>query len=58
MEKRHTILARFLHWGFIILYSYGIFKQIDELSQLEDTGLLIFEVIFASLFNFRNKQNL
>jgi len=50
MEKRHTILARFLHWGFIILYSYGIFKQIDELSQLEDTGLLIFEVIFASLF--------
>tara|TARA_B100001989_G_C24469779_1_gene428578 strand:+ start:89 stop:673 length:585 start_codon:yes stop_codon:yes gene_type:complete len=50
MEKSHTNLAKIIHWGFIILYTYGILKQIDELSQLEDTGLLIFEVIFASVF--------
>jgi cytochrome b561 len=50
MEKSHTNLAKIIHWGFIILYVYGILKQIDDLSQLEDTGLLIFEVIFASVF--------
>lgn len=50
MEKSHTNLAKIIHWGFIILYVYGILKQIDDLSQLEDTGLLIFEVIFATVF--------
>ena len=50
MEKSHTNLAKIIHWGFIILYAYGILKQIDDLSQLEDTGLLIFEVIFATVF--------
>ena len=45
MEKSHTNLAKIIHWGFIILYAYGILKQIDDLSQLEDTALLIFEVM-------------
>ena len=27
-----------------------MFKQIDDISQLEDNGLLIFEVLFASVF--------
>ena len=27
-----------------------MFKQLDDISQLEDNGLLIFEVIFASIF--------
>lgn len=48
--SNHTALAKFIHWGFVILYTYGIVKQVDELSDLEDTGLLIFEVIFASVF--------
>jgi len=48
--QSHTLLAKFLHWGFVILYSYGIIKQIDDLSQLEDQGLLIFEIIFAIAF--------
>ena len=46
----HTKLAKAIHWSFIVLYAYGIFKQVDDISQLEDIGLLIFEVIFASLF--------
>lgn len=50
MQQSHTFLAKFFHWGFIVLYAYGIFKQIDDISQLEDTGLLVFEVIFASIF--------
>ena len=50
MSEPHSALAKFIHWTFIPLYAYGIFKQLDDLSQLEDTGLLIFEVIFASVF--------
>lgn len=46
----HTKLARTIHWSFIVLYAYGVFKQIDDISQLEDNGLLIFEVLFASVF--------
>ena len=46
----HTRLAKIIHWSFIILYAYGMFKQLDDISQLEDNGLLIFEVIFATTF--------
>ncbi|GIQ96364.1 MAG: hypothetical protein CM15mP1_2600 [Methanobacteriota archaeon] len=46
----HTKLAKTIHWSFIVLYAYGIFKQLDDISQLEDRGLLIFEVIFATVF--------
>tara|TARA_X000001036_G_scaffold428313_1_gene457940 strand:+ start:395 stop:979 length:585 start_codon:yes stop_codon:yes gene_type:complete len=50
MRESHTTLAKVFHWGFIILYAYGIFKQVDDISQLEDSGLLAFEVAFASIF--------
>ena len=50
MSKQHTLLGKVFHWGFVLLYAYGIFKQIDDLSQLEDTTLLQFEIIFASVF--------
>ena len=50
MGESHTTLAKAFHWGFIILYAYGIFKQVDDISQLEDSGLLAFEVVFASIF--------
>ena len=47
MDGTHTLLARFIHWTFIPLYAYGILKQLDDLSQLEDRGLLLFETAFA-----------
>lgn len=50
IESSYTNLAKVLHWGFIVLYGYGILKQINDLSQLEDSGLLAFEVVFACLF--------
>ena len=50
MSTQHTFLGKSLHWGFVLLYAYGIFKQIDDLSQLEDAALLRFEIIFASVF--------
>ena len=46
----HTRLAKTIHWSFIILYVYGIVKQVDDISDLEDSKLLIFEVVFATIF--------
>ena len=45
--KSHTPLAKFIHWSFSILYAYGIFKQVGDLSELEDPALLNFEILFA-----------
>ena len=50
MQKSHTLLARAIHWSFILLYVYGIFKQVNELDELEDTNLLLFEIVFATVF--------
>ena len=44
------MLAKVVHWSFVILYAYGIFKQLDDLDQLHDQKLLVFEVAFASAF--------
>ena len=50
MSTNHTLLGKVFHWAFVLLYAYGIFKQIDDLSQLEDAALLQFEIVFASVF--------
>jgi len=42
MQNSHTPLAKFIHWTFTVLYAYGIFKQVDELEELEDVSLLNF----------------
>ena len=50
MEKsRHSITAMIFHWGFVIIFIYGIFKQVDDINQLSDISLLKFEIIFAAL---------
>ena len=46
----HTTLAKFIHWTFTLLYAYGIFKQVDDLTELEDASLLNFEIMFATIF--------
>tara|TARA_B100001996_G_scaffold44641_1_gene32245 strand:+ start:589 stop:1152 length:564 start_codon:yes stop_codon:yes gene_type:complete len=50
MNNNHTFLAKLIHWTFIPLYAYGIFKQVDDLNQLEDESLLNFEILFAIVF--------
>ena len=50
MARPHTRLAKIIHWSFVGLYLYGIVKQVDDLSSLEDSKLLWFEVGFAILF--------
>ena len=50
MENSHTPLAKTIHWTFFILYAYGIFKQVEDLEELEDASLLYFEILFAVVF--------
>jgi len=50
MSTTHTKLAKFIHWTFILLYLYGIVKQVNELGDLEDNQLLLFEIAFATVF--------
>ena len=49
-KSNFSSIAKFMHWGFVLLFIYGLIKQIDELNQLEDKALLQFEVIFATVF--------
>lgn len=46
----HSILGKLFHWGFVAIFAYGIYKQVDNISQLADGTLLRFEVFFAALF--------
>jgi cytochrome b561 len=46
----HTLTSKVLHWSFTLLYAYGILKQVNDISQLEDASLLELEVIFAIVF--------
>ena len=47
-----SLTAKTFHWSFVILFAYGISKQIDNINQLEDLALLKFEIAFAFLFIF------
>ncbi|RXJ73124.1 cytochrome B [Veronia nyctiphanis] len=49
-NKNYSPFAKCLHWGFVALFLYGVIKQVDNLSQLEDRALLVFEMVFAALF--------
>ena len=48
--QEFSLTAKIFHWGFILIFCYGVFKQIDNINQLEDLALLKFEIIFALLF--------
>ena len=50
MNNSHTPLAKFIHWTFTALYAYGIFKQVEDIEDLEDASLLNFEIFFAIVF--------
>ncbi len=46
----YSLTAKIFHWSFVVLFTYGISKQIDNVNQLEDLALLKFEMTFALLF--------
>ncbi len=47
---QHSLLGKSLHWFFVLLFGYGVFKQIENKEQLNDLGLLISEMFFALAF--------
>jgi cytochrome b561 len=49
-QVKYGFLAKTCHWGFVLLFVYGIFKQVQDVEQLEDNSLLRFELIFALIF--------
>ena len=46
----YSLIAKIFHWSFVLIFAYGIYKQVDEIQQLEDVSLLKFEILFASIF--------
>ena len=51
-NSHYSKTAKLFHWGFVILFIYGVAKQVDNINQLEDTTFFRFEIIFAIIFLF------
>jgi len=47
---QYSKFAKTMHWGFVLLFGYGVFKQVDNLSELADPSLFRLEIIFAGVF--------
>ena len=47
---KYSLLAKCLHWSFVVLFAYGIYQQVEDLSDSEDLSLLKFEIFFAFIF--------
>ena len=46
----YSKFAKTMHWGFVLLFAYGVFKQVDNLSELADPSLFRLEIVFAGVF--------
>ena len=51
-ESNYSFFAKFLHWIFVFMFAYGIYKQVDNIDQLEDISFFRTEIVFASVFLF------
>ena len=49
-KQKYSFLAKLLHWGFVLLFIYGIAKQVNNIEQLEDKFFFQFEIVFALIF--------
>ena len=47
---QHSLIAKSLHWIFVVLFGYGVYKQIENKEKLNDLGLLKSEIFFALIF--------
>jgi len=52
LKKKYSFFAKFWHWGFVLLFIYGVTKQVNEIEQLEDKLFFQFEIVFAVIFLF------
>ena len=48
----YSNIGKLFHWGFVLLFVYGVAKQVDDINQLEDKAFFRFEIIFAVIFLF------
>ena len=44
-KTNYSFIAKIFHWGYVIFFAYGVSKQVDNLSQLEDSFFFRFEII-------------
>jgi len=51
-KSHYSKFAKLLHWGFVILFVYGVAKQVDNINQLEDIAFFRFEIYFTLIFLF------
>ena len=51
-NSQYSQIAKLFHWGFVILFAYGVAKQVDDINQLEVNTFLRFEITFAIIFLF------
>ena len=51
-NSQYSKIAKLFHCGFVLLFVYGIVKQVDNINQLEDNTFFRFEIIFALIFLF------
>ena len=53
-QTRYSIIAKLMHWGFVLLYAYGFFKQVDNVAELSDPSLfrLKYSLLVSSYFFF------
>ena len=49
-NSHYSNLAKLFHWGFVVLFVYGVAKQVNNIDQLEDIIFFRFEIVFASIF--------
>lgn len=49
-NSNYSNVAKLFHWGFVIIFVYGVAKQVDDIGQLEDSSFFRFEIIFALIF--------
>ena len=34
VKKKYSFIAKFWHWGFVLLFIYGVAKLVDEIEKL------------------------
>ena len=52
VKPKYSFLAKSLHWCLVNLFAYGIYKQVENIDQLEDISFLQSEIVFALVFLF------
>ena len=50
IKPQYSKLAKTMHWGFVLLFAYGVFKQVGSINELADPSLFRLEIIFAGIF--------